>query len=202
MRINRALERLRASLIRCGVTSTAAVLAEALSTQTASAAPAGLPMQITQAALAGAAAPASVLSLFLMSTATTKITSVVVLIGLGLIIWQHQTNHQLGDKAASLRQESREIDSLRAENRRLAELAKLSRPPKFARGGSLAPRSSGPTSEPAAWAEPVHAASVAATVQVSPSGGVSWEGKPVTLRDFIADLGTTTSNILISTNSS
>jgi RNA polymerase sigma factor (sigma-70 family) len=188
MRINRALERLRGRLIRCGVTSTAAALAEALSTQTSLAAPAGLPMQITQAALWGAAAPASALSYILMSTTTTKMASAVVLIGLGLIVWQHRINQQLGDQVASLAQKSREIKSLRAEDRRLSELADLSRPLESAPGGSLPLRTSNPTSESAAWAEPVHAASASATVQLTPSGGVAWDGKPVTLQDFIADL--------------
>src|SRR4029077_4252915 len=55
MRVDRALEKLRAALVRRGIASTAAALGVVLASQAGMAAPAGLAAGVTGVALAGAA---------------------------------------------------------------------------------------------------------------------------------------------------
>jgi RNA polymerase sigma factor (sigma-70 family) len=95
MRVERALEKLRALLSRRGITSTAAALGTALASQPALAAPSGLAASATAAAFAatpGAPAIAGV-SIF-MSTTKAVLTFVAVLaIGTAaFLVVQHRTN--------------------------------------------------------------------------------------------------------------
>lgn len=80
-RVERALDRLRESLVRRGVTSTAAALATLLSGQAALAVPAGLGVSVTGAAIAASLPSVTTLgTISLMSTKTTVLVSVVTLL--------------------------------------------------------------------------------------------------------------------------
>ncbi len=95
MRAERALDKLRALLVRRGITSTGAALTVALANQVALAAPTGLATTVTGAALAGASAAGggavAVQSLFhLMST--TKVTigmaCAIAILGVGSAVYE------------------------------------------------------------------------------------------------------------------
>ena len=108
MRVERALEKLRAHLARRGVTSTAAALTAALSTQAMVAAPAGLATTIAGAALGSTSAVAApALSIFqLMSSTkiTLGITALVAVIAGGLMFFQQRANDQLRQEISVLRE--------------------------------------------------------------------------------------------------
>lgn len=96
MRVDRAVDKLRASLARRGVTSTAAALGAALTVPAALAVPAGLAQQISTAALASAAAAGTGTSLFILIKAMTSAkiialsTGVAALVAVGVAVQQHQ----------------------------------------------------------------------------------------------------------------
>ena len=98
MRVDRALEKLRALLARRGITSTTAALTLALENQTAAAVPVGLAATVNNALLAsgamGGAGSATVSSTFHSMSATTLtagITSLVSILAVGTAIYQ--SNH-------------------------------------------------------------------------------------------------------------
>ena len=101
MRVERALEKLRASLGRRGITSTGTALAVALGGQAAAAVPGALATAVTTAALAGAANSGGATLLILMSITKTQLAAAVAIAVTGAAI--------LG--VAQLR----EISALRAE---------------------------------------------------------------------------------------
>ena len=84
MRAERALDKLRALLVRRGITSTSTALALALANQAALAAPAGLAATVTGVALAGAAASAgttSALSFLSLMSTTKALLGIAVIVG-------------------------------------------------------------------------------------------------------------------------
>ncbi|MBI5771986.1 MAG: sigma-70 family RNA polymerase sigma factor [Verrucomicrobia bacterium] len=130
MRVERALEKLRARLERRGITSTAAALATVLAHQTAVAMPAGLATSVTGAALAGGAIAAGAGIGSGVLAAVTFMTKLQIGIGTALVgggaigfVIQAQHNAGLHTEMAMLRQQNQEIASLRAENRRSEDLA-------------------------------------------------------------------------------
>jgi RNA polymerase sigma factor (sigma-70 family) len=141
MRVERALDKLRALLERRGVKSTSAALAAALAHQAVAAAPAGLASAITGAALAGgtvvagaggfatvaatgvgsgAAATATFMS---MTKLQLGLSSALVVAGATGFVVQADTNAKLREDIAAVRQENTAIGALDAENRRLARTA-------------------------------------------------------------------------------
>jgi RNA polymerase sigma factor (sigma-70 family) len=128
MRVERALEKLRACLERHGVTSTAAAVATVLSQQAGVAMPAGLAANVTTAALAGAAMATGVgvagstsATVAFMSVTKLQIGIAGALIlagGTGFVI-QAQNNDVLRRQMADLQQQNQEMNSLRTENHRL-----------------------------------------------------------------------------------
>jgi RNA polymerase sigma factor (sigma-70 family) len=110
MRVERALEKLRLSLRRRGITSTAAALAAALGTQ-AAAVPGSLSATITTSALAAAVPAAGAAALLLMSITKTQLGVALALVLSGatyLGVTQHQQigtlqaqNQSLAAQAAS-----------------------------------------------------------------------------------------------------
>jgi RNA polymerase sigma factor (sigma-70 family) len=93
MRVERALEKLRLSLRRRGITSTAAALAAALGTQAAAAVPASLSATITTSALAAAVPAGAAATLLLMSITKTQLGATLALVLCGatyLGVAQHQ----------------------------------------------------------------------------------------------------------------
>jgi len=126
MRVDRALDKLRARLSEHGVTSTAAALALALANQAVVAAPAGLAATITGAALTGAAASGGAWAV-LQFIATNKlpigIVSAVIMAGGTGVVLQQQTNARLQREIEALSQENRQITALQEENLRLQQTA-------------------------------------------------------------------------------
>jgi RNA polymerase sigma factor (sigma-70 family) len=94
MRVERALEKLRAALGRRGITSTTGALGVALANQVAVAAPAGLAGTVTVSALAGATTGAvgAVVAAFFTTMSTIKtatvITGIIALLAIGTAIYE------------------------------------------------------------------------------------------------------------------
>lgn len=110
----RALDRLHAALAHRGITSTAAALGVGLSTQLASAAPAGLVSLITQTSLAGAVS-VGVPALFAMTT--TKIglglAAGIAVVAVGFIVHERQEKARI---ASTLARQEANVAALRAES--------------------------------------------------------------------------------------
>jgi RNA polymerase sigma factor (sigma-70 family) len=128
MRVERALDRLRAALEQRGVTSTSAALATALANQAVVAAPAGLAAAVTGAALAGGGVVAATVagvgaasgSFMSMTTLQMGVSGALAVAGAAGLIIQANTNATLRDEIARLRDENTAIRSLEVENNRLA----------------------------------------------------------------------------------
>jgi RNA polymerase sigma factor (sigma-70 family) len=108
-RIQRALEKLRAILARCGVTTTAAVLTTAISANAMQNVPAGLAVTLTHTAFAGAGT-GSTLTLWKIMTAIKLKLAVSALVITGaatIIVAQHQAQARLRAENESLRRKIR-----------------------------------------------------------------------------------------------
>jgi RNA polymerase sigma factor (sigma-70 family) len=104
MRVERALDKLRAKLAKRGVTSTASALAVAMAGPAVTAAPATLAATITTVALAAAATSSAFGLLSLMASTKLKITvaaAVLAAAGTALVL-QHQAGNQLRADNADL----------------------------------------------------------------------------------------------------
>src|SRR5216117_3720747 len=123
-RVTRALEKLRAFLIRHGVTLSAAALATALTGNAVQAAPVALAGTISTAVIAGAVAAGSTFNLLnLMSMTKLKagLLSAAIVVGAGTpIVVQQQSVARLRAENQELREQSRQLEQLRSENQRLA----------------------------------------------------------------------------------
>jgi RNA polymerase sigma factor (sigma-70 family) len=117
MRVDRALEKLRAQLARKGVTSTSAALAVVLTGNAISAAPAAFVASLAVASLAGAAAATGSTATLLKLMATTKLklgVSALAITGVAIsLVVQHQSQLALRKQNESLRQQ---LGSLQTEN--------------------------------------------------------------------------------------
>jgi RNA polymerase sigma factor (sigma-70 family) len=109
MRVDRALDKMRALLMRRGVTSTTTALALALTSEIVGAAPTGLAAVVTNAALANAAAvaatmgggAATTLSFFqLMSTTKTIVTVMTVAAFLAIVTASYEYNQSSQARSA------------------------------------------------------------------------------------------------------
>jgi len=128
MRVDRALEKLRARLQRRGVTSTSAALAMALANQAVGAAPATLAPNIIGATLAGGAALAggtvtgvsAVIAFLSMNKLHLGISAALAIAGATGMVLQYGTNRELRDEVARLHVGEQEARVLETENRRLA----------------------------------------------------------------------------------
>lgn len=118
MRVERALDKLRAAFARRGVTSTGVALATVLASQAGVAAPAGLAGSITSTALAGlgagagAGAAAAGVGLLLMSKMTTTLLVGAVLVVGGAALYQWTEAQRAETELAALRSER---DGLRSQ---------------------------------------------------------------------------------------
>ena len=128
MRVDRAVEKLRALLARRGVTSTAAALALALGNQAVIAAPVGLATTVTGAALAGLTAVSGTVATFTFMSLTKlqlSLASAVVVAGVGGYAVQEKDNAALRAELAAIHQpSSEEIARLQGKNRQLEQSAK------------------------------------------------------------------------------
>jgi len=127
-RVTRALEKLRAFLIRHGVTLSAAALATALTGNAVRAAPAALAGTISAAVVAGAAGAAAgstfnLLNLMSMTKLKAGLLSAAVVVGAGApIVVQQQSVSRLRAENRDLREQSRQLEQFRSENQQLAGL--------------------------------------------------------------------------------
>jgi RNA polymerase sigma factor (sigma-70 family) len=117
MRVERALEKLRALLAKRGVTSTTAALAAALTAQSLSGAPASVAATITASVLATTATSlttgTAIVKIMSLSKLQIGVISAVVVAGVTTpIMLQHQTNTRMRGENAALQQQ---VDELRAQ---------------------------------------------------------------------------------------
>ncbi len=123
-RVDRALEKLRGFFAQRGFSFSAAVLSSALDSHAAAAAPAGLASVVASAALVeGAKSSGAGLSLIKIMTITkAKIAVSAVVAGMmTAIVIQSQNNARLEQDNRALRQQTAQMDELRAENERLSQ---------------------------------------------------------------------------------
>ncbi len=130
MRVERALDKLHGLLARRGVKSSAAALAVALGGHAVAAAPVGLAATVTGVALAsggavaaGTAAGGVWVTFMSMSKLQLGISGALAVAGATGLAVQAQTNAQLRSEVAALRQDYSQMETLRAENARLARAA-------------------------------------------------------------------------------
>ena len=137
MRVERALDKLRACLERRGVTSTSAALATALANQVVIAAPAGLAASVAGAALAGGTAAgvavatgtagtgglAALLNFMSMTKLQLGLSGALAVAGATGFVLQADTNAELREAAERLREQNAIVTTLQSENHRLARLA-------------------------------------------------------------------------------
>ncbi len=126
-RVTRALEKLRAELVRRGVTTTAAALAGAISANAVQVAPAGLAAALTSASLGGAAAGTGTTLTVLKFMAMTKLKAgllgAVLVAGVATpLVVQHQSETKLREENELLRQQVGQLTQAYAENTRLSNL--------------------------------------------------------------------------------
>ena len=130
-RVSRALEKLRTTLARNGVTLSASALTAAIMGEAVQAVPAGLVVSVATASLAGASAAAAtgfavhVLEIIAM-TKIKIIAAAVIAASIGTpLVLQQRAKESLRTENAALRQQASglaELDQLRAENQRLAKV--------------------------------------------------------------------------------
>jgi RNA polymerase sigma factor (sigma-70 family) len=126
MRLDRALEKLRAALGRRGVTSTAAGLGLVLANQPAIAVPASLAASVTGAALAGASmgGAATAAGVLIFMSTTKIITGVAVVAAVAAIGWGIYGQRERQNAADALAATTRERDSLKVEVQRVTARAR------------------------------------------------------------------------------
>jgi RNA polymerase sigma factor (sigma-70 family) len=124
MRVGRAVEKLRHMLASRGVTSSTAVLTALLASQTVTAAPAGLALNVAGTAFASAATTSSLTLLNIMATTKLKIalvTAAVVAVATPLAL-QHHAQVKLREQNESLRRQNEQLAGVAGENVRLSNL--------------------------------------------------------------------------------
>ena len=133
MRVERALDKLAATLARHGVTSTATAVGAALAHQIGTAAPAGLAASVTGTALAQAGLTAVGGAGILLGMTKVQLATVaaVTMGGIAAIVGQQNTNAALRRELAALAPERAQLAALQQENAGLtaqaAEVVRLRR---------------------------------------------------------------------------
>ena len=131
MRVERALDKLRLCLSSKGTTTSATLLASALSANTVQSAPAGVALALTKGALTSAAG-AGMLAQFTNIFAATKVQTSMLAAVLGAgaaatLILHQQSNHRLHQLEAALGGEQTRMAELREEQRQLRQTEQASR---------------------------------------------------------------------------
>ncbi len=124
-RVTRALEKLHSLLKHRGIAFSAAALGTALATEAVTAAPAGLAVIISSAAVATAAVTGgttlTLLKIITMTKLKLGIIGAIAVAGVVTpLVIQHQAQVKLREENASLRQQAGEKDRLAVENQRLS----------------------------------------------------------------------------------
>ncbi len=131
MRVDRALEKLRAVFAKRGVTATA-TLASVISANAVQLAPAGLAAMLTSASLAtvasGTAGTLTLLKYMIMTKLKFGIISAVIVAAIATpLVIQHRAEVKLREQEAALRHQNEQLARLTAENQRLAQLVAQAR---------------------------------------------------------------------------
>ncbi|MEO7599515.1 MAG: sigma-70 family RNA polymerase sigma factor [Opitutus sp.] len=181
-RVDRALEKLNATLARRGITSTAAALGLALSATATGNVPLGLATQISNIALAQA------------GTATASVFATVSSVGLPavalavvctwLILPQQRANESLKSEIARLSASGQSLPALRAGNDQLSRSVATARDLQRSQAYLVSVRSAhaAPT--------PNTPRPTSNSLTLTPKGTIAWEGKPVTLDTYLVNLKT------------
>jgi len=125
MRVERALEKLRAHLVRRGVTTTAAALSAAITVNAVQVAPAGLAVTLAGGSLAaiGTGTALTFLNVMAMTKLKMGIISAIAVAGVATpLVVQHREKQKLRAENQSLRQQAGQLAQLSAENERLSNL--------------------------------------------------------------------------------
>jgi RNA polymerase sigma factor (sigma-70 family) len=114
-RVNRALDKLRAVLVRKGLTTSAATLSVAISTHAVQIAPAGLATALTAASITGAGTASGISATILKIMSLTKLqlgigASVIAVLTASLVI-EHQSQTALKQENEKLRQQTAKLTS-------------------------------------------------------------------------------------------
>jgi hypothetical protein len=125
--VTRALDKLRAYLLRRGITTPAAALASAIAAHAVQTAPAGLAAALTTASLAGAAggtgAAVGLLKLMAMTKLKLGLAGAVAVAGVATpLVIQHQAAVRLREENRSLQQQADQAAEQRAENEHLSRM--------------------------------------------------------------------------------
>lgn len=181
-RVDRALEKLRAALVRRGVTSTAAALSVALADTATASVPAGLAAKVAHAAFASGSAGATGTLPFL--SAGYAAAGVALVVGGLAVVHQLRATRQLEAELARLPGETAPLAALRAENRALARAAAEAEELRRLQAELPALRAA----LAAALPPPASPPAVPATVTVQADGTIRWGDEPVRLTEFVARL--------------
>jgi RNA polymerase sigma factor (sigma-70 family) len=139
MRVQRALEKVRALLARRGVTSTTTALAGVLTGQAGTAAPASIVTSVSSAALAGAVSGGGLVTataVFKIMSMTKIITAAAVVALLGLAAYQFAVGQKRKTSAAAADREPAQIARDIAGSKSEVEAAKASRAAPSARSAA------------------------------------------------------------------
>jgi hypothetical protein len=120
MRVDRALGKLRQFLTRRGIVLSGAALATVMGSDAITAAPTGLAVTVTSAALASEAAATGGIGLAILNAAAKSkltIASAVAVVALAApLLWQHRALHRLREDNAALRERARPFAQPRADS--------------------------------------------------------------------------------------
>lgn len=125
MRVDRALEKLRACLARHGVASTTAALAMVLANQAVIAAPEGLLTAISSSAITGVSGAGAALGLIQLMNLTKlqiAVATAVLVTGAATGLRTIRANQNLNAQIASIRQENQTLPQLQSDHARLQQL--------------------------------------------------------------------------------
>ena len=131
-RVGRALEKLQTTLKRRGVSLSAAALGTALASEVVTAAPVGMVVTISSAALSAAAAGTSgtltVISFMASTKLKTGLAALIVAASIGTPLWlEHQAQATLHAQATRFRQQADQMAQLKADIQRLSGQATQTR---------------------------------------------------------------------------
>jgi len=178
-RLDRALEKLRLTLSRLGITSTSVALSTALAVLCTTSGPVGLASKIAGGALAHAASVGALSTLTTMITPSAIIAGAALVLGGWALVEQHATNRKLAAELTGSDQ-TNAIAGLRVENARLAvEVTEAE-----ARARTL----TGAEAQSIASAQAVNASEssrITKTVSVTDKGTLLWGTDPVRLEEFV-----------------
>jgi len=184
-RVDRAVDKLHAVLVRRGFTSTVAVLGGALTAAGSGSVPATLAVQVAGIAVAQAGTAATV-SAFVSSWLPAATAAAVALTGSFFAVSQYKENNATAAASAQLEVQRQLLPSLRAANDRLArDIAAAER--EIQGREAQAPMAPVASLEPVAPRPPLRPGqrAVGKTVLMTPDGAIQWEGDLVRLEEFL-----------------